>query len=135
VCANLKVELIAVSSIFTYDVYQTYVKPDASGRRLIYMSHVMVVTFGMVMAAFSTGLYYAGISMGFLYLMMGVIISSAVLPATLTLMWSKQNKWAAMLSPPLGLICSLITWIVTASKQSGTLSVDSLGANNPMLGG
>jgi Na+/proline symporter len=57
-------ELIAVSSIFTYDIYQTYIKPDASGRRLIYMSHVMVVVFGIVMAAFSTGLYYAGISMG-----------------------------------------------------------------------
>jgi hypothetical protein len=30
------------------------------------MSHVMVVAFGMLMAAFSTGLYYAGISMGML---------------------------------------------------------------------
>jgi Na+/proline symporter len=66
--------------------------------------------------------------------MMGVIISSAVLPATLTLMWSKQNKWAAMLSPPLGLVCSLTAWLVTASKESGSLTVDSLGANYPMLG-
>jgi urea-proton symporter len=57
-------ELIAVSSIFTYDIYQTYFKPNASGRRLIYMSHCMVVGYGIVMAAFSTGLYYAGISMG-----------------------------------------------------------------------
>ena len=66
--------------------------------------------------------------------MMGVIISSAVLPATLTLMWSKQNKWAAMLSPPLGLACSLIAWLVTAQQESGILNVDSLGANYPMLG-
>lgn len=65
---------------------------------------------------------------------MGVIISSAVLPATLTLMWSKQNKWAAMLSPPLGLACSLIAWLVTAQQESGILNVDSLGANYPMLG-
>ena len=33
-------ELVAVSSIITYDVYRTYFKPDASGKRLIYMSHV-----------------------------------------------------------------------------------------------
>ena len=66
--------------------------------------------------------------------MMGVIISSAVLPATLTLMWSKQNKWAAMLSPPLGLACSLIAWLATAQQESGILNVDSLGANYPMLG-
>lgn len=32
--------------------------------------------------------------MGYLYLMMGVIIGSAVLPATLTLVWSGQNQWA-----------------------------------------
>jgi Na+/proline symporter len=128
-------ELIAVSSIFTYDIYQTYIKPDASGRRLIYMSHSMVVGFGFAMAAFSTGLHYAGISMGYLYLLMGVIISSAVLPATLTLMWKGQNKWAAMLSPPLGLCCSLIAWLVTAKKQGGSLSVATTGANNPMLAG
>lgn len=65
--------------------------------------------------------------MGYLYLMMGVIISSAVIPATLTLMWSKQNTIAATLSPILGLVSSLIAWLVTAKKQYGNLSVDSTG--------
>src|ERR1700712_2193999 len=82
-----------------------------------------------------TGLFYIGISMGYLYLLMGVIISSAVLPATLTLMWSGQNWWAATLSPPLGFCCSLIAWLVTAQKESGELTVASTGANNPMLAG
>jgi hypothetical protein len=66
---------------------------------------------------------------------MGVIISAAVLPATLTLMWSGQNWWAATFSPPLGLACSLIAWLVTAQKQGGELSVATTGANNPMLAG
>jgi Na+/proline symporter len=48
-------ELIAVSSIFTYDIYHTYIKPDASGGRLIYMSYTIVVGFGLFMATFSTG--------------------------------------------------------------------------------
>lgn len=128
-------ELIAVSSIFTYDIYQTYFNPGASGRRLIYMSHAMVIFFGLFMAAFSTGLYYAGISMGYLYLMMGVIISSAVIPATLTIMWAGHNKWAATLTPPLGLICALIAWLVTAKKECNSLAVDCTGSNNPMLAG
>ncbi|PQE20212.1 urea active transporter protein [Rutstroemia sp. NJR-2017a BBW] len=128
-------ELIAVSSIFTYDIYQTYFNPGASGKRLIYMSHAMVIGFGLFMAAFSVGLYYAGISMGYLYLMMGVIISSAVIPATLTIMWAGHNKWAAMLTPPLGLICALIAWLVTAKKECGSLNVDCTGSNNPMLAG
>ena len=124
-----------MSSIFTYDIYQTYVKPDASGKRLIYTSHCMVVGFGFFMAAFSTGLWYAGISLGYIYLMMGVIISSSVIPATLTLMWDGFNWHAATFSPPLGLVCSLIAWLVTAKKEGGDLSVASTGANNPMLAG
>ncbi|KAK6582084.1 hypothetical protein PZA11_005781 [Diplocarpon coronariae] len=128
-------ELIAVSSIFTYDIYQTYLRPDASGKRLIYMSHAMVVGFGLFMASFSVGLHYAGISMGYLYVMMGVIISSAVIPATLTLMWAGHNKWAATLTPPCGLACALITWLVTASKTCGKLDVACTGSNDPMLAG
>lgn len=126
-------ELIAVSSIFTYDVYKTYFNPAASGKALIYMSHVCVVAFGFLMAAFSTGLFYAGISMGYLYLLMGVIVSSAVLPASLTLLWKKQNKWAATLSPILGLACSISGWLGYTKAHYGTINVATSGANNPML--
>jgi Na+/proline symporter len=73
--------------------------------------------------------------MGFLYLLMGVIVSSAVLPACLTLLWNGMNKQSAMWSPPVGLALSLVAWIVTAQKLSGELTVDTLGANYPMLAG
>lgn len=128
-------QLIAVSSIFTYDLYRTYFKPEASGKRLIWMSHCIVVSYAVFIASFSVGLHYAGISMGYLYLMMGVIISAAVLPATLTLTWSGQNKWAASLSPVLGLAFALIAWLVTAKKECGDLGVLCTGSNNPMLAG
>lgn len=75
------------------------------------------------------------ISLGFLYLFMGVIVSSAVLPACLTLLWGGMNKQAAMWSPPVGLAFSLVAWIVTAQRLSGELTVDTLGANYPMLAG
>ena len=120
-------ELIAVSSIFTYDGYQTYVNPKATGKSLIFMSHTCVVAFGVLMAAFSSGLYYAGVSMGYLYLLMGVIVSSAVLPASLTLLWKKQNVWAVTLSPILGLACSLTAWLVTAKTQYGEITVETSG--------
>ena len=87
------------------------------------------------MAGFSTALFYIGIPMGYLYLLMGVIVSSAVIPAALTLMWKRQNAIAATATPILGLICSLTAWIVTAKSESDSLSVSSTGANNPMLAG
>jgi Na+/proline symporter len=87
------------------------------------------------MAGFSSALFYIGIPMGYLYLLMGVIVSSAVIPATLTVMWKRQNVVAATATPILGLTCSLVAWLVTAKRESGSLSISSTGANNPMLTG
>lgn len=88
------------------------------------------------MAGFSVGLHYAGISMGWLYLWMGVMISAAVIPAALTLLWTRQNWIAAAFSPVLGLICALIAWTVTCAREfDGVLSIDNLGSNSPMLAG
>ena len=81
-------ELISVSSISAYDIYQTYINPRASRKQLMRVNYLSMTGFALFMAGFSTMLYYVGVGMGYLYLMMGVIISSAVLPATLTLTWS-----------------------------------------------
>ncbi|KAK4626216.1 putative urea active transporter 1 [Fulvia fulva] len=135
VTSAMSAELIAVSSIWTYDIYKTYINPNASGRRLIYISHTSCVVYAIIMAGFSTGLHYAGISMGYLYLLMGVIISGAVLPASLSLLWSNQSWTAATFSPCLALACSLTGWLVQTKAQYGELSVDTTGSNNPMLVG
>jgi len=81
------------------------------------------------------GLWFNGISMGYLYLLMGVLISAAVIPATLTLLWDGQNKWAAMLSPVFGTACAITAWLVTSKKSCGTLTVECTGSNTPMLAG
>ncbi|CAF4776135.1 unnamed protein product, partial [Rotaria sp. Silwood2] len=73
--------------------------------------------------------------MGYLYLLMGIIISSAVIPGALTLLWNRQSKWAACLSPPLGLACSLTAWLVTTKTKYGTITVETSGSNIPMLVG
>ncbi|CAF2693137.1 unnamed protein product [Rotaria sp. Silwood2] len=135
VTSAMSAQLIAVSSIITYDIYKTYFNKEAIGKRLIYISHVSVIIFGLIMSAWSTGLYYINISMGYLYLLMGIIISSAVIPGALTLLWNRQSKWAACLSPPLGLACSLTAWLVTTKTKYGTITVETSGSNIPMLVG
>jgi hypothetical protein len=80
-------------------------------------------------------LYYIGVSMGYLYLLMGVIISPAVIPATLTLLWSDQSWAAATFAPPLGFICSVTAWMVTTHVTYGELTVETTGLNTPMLVG
>lgn len=145
VCATLMIfmavtsafssQLIAVSSILTYDIYQAYIEPAAKGQRLVWISHCSCVLFAVAMAGFATGLHFAGIGMGYLYLLMGVIISAAVFPGAMTLVWKGQNWIAAAASPVLGLACSLIAWLVTTKTHYGEFTVASTGANYPMLAG
>ncbi|KAL4869166.1 hypothetical protein BDV12DRAFT_208727 [Aspergillus spectabilis] len=135
VTSAFSAQLIAVSSIFTYDIYQAYINPSAKGKRLVWVSHLSCVLFALAMAAFATGLHYAGIGMGYLYLLMGVIISSAVFPGAMTLVWKGQNWIAAAASPVLGLAMSLIAWLVTTKTEYGVFTVETTGANYPMLAG
>ncbi|KAG7749792.1 hypothetical protein KL912_001793 [Ogataea haglerorum] len=128
-------EFIAVSSIFSYDIYKGYINPQASGKTLILTSHASVIVFSLVMSGFATGLYYAGISMGYLYELMGIIISSAVFPATLTLLSRKQNVQAVVWSPILGTAFAIMSWLVCTKKKFGSITVDTTFEDDAMLTG
>ena len=83
-------ELISVSSISAYDIYKTYINPRATGKQLMRVNYISMSAFALFMGGFSTMLYYIGVGMGYLYLLMGVIISSAVAPAAMTMIWADQ---------------------------------------------
>lgn len=135
VTSAMSAELIAVSSIFTYDIYKGYINPKASGKMLIFTSHATVVVFSVAMSGFATGLYYAGISMGYLYEIMGVIISAAVLPVALTLLSKKQNVQAVVISPILGTGVAIMSWLVCTKKKFGSITVDNTFEDDAMLVG
>lgn len=133
VTSAMSAELIAISSIFTYDIYKGYIDPKANGKVLIFTSHCTVIVFSLVMSGFATGLYYAGISMGYLYELMGIIISAAVLPATLTLLTKHQNKIAVIVSPILGTAIAIMAWLVSTHTMYGEITVDNTFMDDPML--
>ncbi|KAI9263268.1 Sodium:solute symporter family-domain-containing protein [Phascolomyces articulosus] len=128
-------ELIAVSSIFTYDIFRAYIRPNATDKTVIRFSHVSVLSFGIIMGVLATLLNLTGINLGYLYKLMGVLISSAVIPLTLTLLWSKQNIYAAAIAPVFGLCCSLVAWLVTTQSLYGEITVFTSNQNYPMLAG
>ncbi|CCE72652.1 Piso0_000242 [Millerozyma farinosa CBS 7064] len=135
VTSAMSAELIAVSTIFTYDIYRSYVNPTASGKRLIMMSHMSVIVFAYTMAGFAIGLYYAGISMGYLYELMGIIISGAVFPSTMTLFSKRQNKVAATATPIISTGLAIMSWLICTKKQFGSISVATTFEDNAMLTG
>ncbi len=131
-------ELIAVSSLITYDIYRTYKNPGASGKQLVKVSRVTIVAFGLGMGGLAVMLLAMGLSLGFVYLAMGIIIGAAVIPIALTILWKRTNKVAATSGAIIGFVVALITWVGVAGslpEYGGTISLASLGHNNSMLFG
>ncbi|KAG2082869.1 urea transporter [Suillus discolor] len=108
-------ELIAVSSILTYDVYVRYINPKATERQILRMSHAGVVIFALVMGIAGVIFYYIGVSMGWLYTFMGVILGSAVCPIALCITWKKANKVGCIIGSLVGFSAGIIAWLVTTS--------------------
>jgi len=128
-------ELIAVSSLITYDIYGVYINPDADGGKLLFVSRVGVIIFGLVMGVLGVILNALGLNLGWVYLAMGVIIGSAVIPVSCVLMSSQVTSKAAISGAVGGLILGIITWCSVAAGESGEVTVDTLGKDYPMLFG
>jgi SSS family transporter len=128
-------ELIAVSSLVAYDIYRTYINPEATGRQIIEFSRKVIVAFGVFMGCLAVLLNWIGLSLGWVYLFMGVVIGSAVSPIFLSLTWSKTSAAAAISASILGAICAIAGWMLTAFFTTGSVTIDTLGGNVPMLVG
>ena len=131
-CAG-SAELVAFSSLFTFDVYRTYFKPSASGRQLMRVSKYSILAFGFGIGVLSLSLFYVGLNLQFIYLSMGILIGSAVGPISLSLIWKKTNKLAASLSALFGLLSGITVWLFSAYSLFGGISIESTSHDIPLL--
>ncbi|KAI7348944.1 solute symporter family transporter [Hortaea werneckii] len=132
-CASA--ELIAVSSLLTFDVYKAYMRPTASPSSLIFVSHVCIGIFGLVMAIFACIWNAAGIDLGWLFLVMGLLIGGAVFPAAFSITWAGQSREGAIAGCICGLAAGIIAWLVTAQQYFGEITVSSTGREYATLAG
>ena len=128
-------ESIAVSSLIAYDIYREYINPEATGEQILFVSRVVIVGFGLFMGVFSIILFELGLNLGWVYLFMGVVIGSAVIPLWNMMTWKKASGTGAIVAAWSGLVLAVIGWLVAAQVQSGSISVDTLGTNEVMLSG
>ncbi|KAJ5391174.1 hypothetical protein N7509_006664 [Penicillium cosmopolitanum] len=135
VTSTLSAQVIAVSSILSFDVYREYFKKSATDRDLIRSSHFGVVFFAAFSAGFSTMLHYVGIDLGWTLYMLGVVTCPGIFPMVFTVLWRKHSKAAAILSPVLGLATGLAVWLGTASRFFGEVSVATTGEILPCVYG
>jgi len=153
VTSTLSAQVIAVSSIISFDIYRTYFNKDAADADVIRWSHYGVVIFGVVAAAFSTLLHYVGINLGWTLYMLGlssfrhrstagcllrttgVLTCPGIFPTVFAILWRRQSKAAAIISPLLGMATGLAVWLGSAHALYGEVTVTTTGNIIPCVYG
>ncbi|XP_064611598.1 uncharacterized protein LOC135475601 [Liolophura sinensis] len=77
------------------------------------------------------------LSLGWVYLFMGILIGSAVLPISLAMFWPRMTGVGMVTGSIGGTILAIIVWLVVASTFEGGLSdfLENTGREESMLGG
>ncbi|PSK33428.1 hypothetical protein B9Z65_7315 [Elsinoe australis] len=127
VTSSTSAELIAASSLITFDIYKTYIKPTASSQRLVKVSHIGIIIYSLVLATFCCILNAVSINLTWLLTVLGIIVGGASVPVGLVLLWERMSTVATVASPYISLTFGLISWFVTTSKRSGEITVLSTG--------
>ncbi|KOC12957.1 putative urea active transporter [Aspergillus flavus AF70] len=135
VTSTLSAQVIAVSSILSFDVYREYFNRNASDRDIIRSSHFGVIFFAAFSAGFSTMLHYVGIDLGWTLYMLGVVTCPGIFPMAFTILWRRQSTAAAILSPVLGMATGIGVWLGTAQHFYGSVSVSATGQILPCVYG
>lgn len=76
-----------------------------------------------------------GLNLGWVYLFMGVVIGSAVIPLWNLMTWSKASGKGAVIAAWGGFALAIVGWLIGAQVQSGSITVATLGTNEVMLSG
>ncbi|TVU08401.1 hypothetical protein EJB05_41805, partial [Eragrostis curvula] len=112
-------ELMAVSSLFTYDMYRTYVNPGGGdGRQILRVSRAAVLVFDCFMGVLDVVLNLAGVSLGWMYTAYRVMIGSG-----------------AALAPVTSCAFGVAVWLTIAKLVYGRVDLDTTGRNAPTLAG
>ncbi|EMD32761.1 hypothetical protein CERSUDRAFT_143319 [Gelatoporia subvermispora B] len=119
-------ELIAVSSLFSYDLYRTYFRPNASSAEIVRVSHYFICVWAVWAGAWATILNAASIDLGWLFYVQGVVLSPAVIPIALTVTWSKLTRTAVYSGCIIGAILGMLAWMIGCWKIFGTINVANL---------
>ena len=126
VTSSLAGELIATSTLLSYDIYKHYIKPNASGKEVLIAAQVAVFGWALFAGALACVFHVAGIDMGWLFDFLGVATASGVVPIALSFTWKKLNTVGAVGGTIGGMSFALISWLAMAKGYAGLISVDTL---------
>lgn len=110
-------ESVAVSSIIANDIYRLHMRPQATDKQILRISRFTTGLFGVVAGIFSFFLFSLGVQVYFLYLAMGIFLSSGIFPIVLGITWKRLSSFGAFWGTLLGFMCGIIVWLIMAYLQ------------------
>lgn len=135
ITSTVSSSLIAVSSIVSFDFYKTYINKNATDRQILRVSHTGVVVYGFVIAGWTLALNYAGANGNWILYFLPVTTSPGIFPVIFTLVWSRQTKLAAIISPLVGLVAGVSVWIGLSYSMFGAVTIATTSEQMPALYG
>ncbi|KAK8008171.1 hypothetical protein PG991_010722 [Apiospora marii] len=109
VTSSTSAELIAVSSLITFDVYKTYLKPAASSTEFCCILNAVNINLTWVLT------------------ILGVLVGGASIPVGLVLLWPRMSTVATLAAPWVGLAFGMLAWLLTTRYRSGRITVETSG--------
>jgi Na+/proline symporter len=79
VVSTASAEQIAVSSLVAYDIYRAYFNKQATGKQIVFISRIVVVSYGVLSGVMAIILFKLTVSLGWVYL-----VSACCLPPVTT---------------------------------------------------
>ncbi|KAI0058357.1 urea transporter [Artomyces pyxidatus] len=126
VTSALSAELIATSTLLSYDVYRHYFRPNASSHDVVYASRWFILFWALFTGGLSSIFKAVGINLGWLFNFLGVATASGVFPIALTFTWKNLSKTGAVAGSLGGMTIALIVWLATAKGLRGEITVSTL---------
>lgn len=121
-------ELIAVSSLWTFDVYKLYVNPRASSNKLVSQAHFGIIGYTLALAAFCCGLNASGVDLTWLLTICGIMIGGGGFPLGFAVLFPHfMSTAAAVAAPILAAPTGIVVWLVTTHFRSGEISIATTG--------
>ncbi|KAJ3764445.1 hypothetical protein EV360DRAFT_31303, partial [Lentinula raphanica] len=128
VTSALSAEMIATSTLLSYDVYRHYIRPNATSKQIVTVSRILIVLWGIFSGCLASIQVFksVGITLGWLFYFLGVATASGVFPIALTFLWKDLNREGAVSGSVFGMLIAVIVWLATAKAVGGEITVDTL---------
>ncbi|ODV65213.1 hypothetical protein HYPBUDRAFT_144284 [Hyphopichia burtonii NRRL Y-1933] len=126
VTSAFSAELVAFSSVFSFDIYKSYLHKSASGAQVFRMNHISIIVFSLFISAVAVIFNYIGVTLGWLMSFYGIILTPEVFILIFSLFWKKTSSESIFIGAPLGTLSGIACWIGSAYHYGGSVDKDTL---------